>query len=37
MTLASGQVAAFGIALDSTAVYWTTNTTPGTVMKVAKP
>ena len=35
-TLATGQTSPLGIAVDGAAVYWTTNTNPGTVMKIAK-
>ena len=35
MVIAAGQASAYGIAVDATNVYWTTNVTGGTVMLCA--
>jgi hypothetical protein len=37
VTLASGQTNPYDLVLDDTAVYWTNNSNPGGVFKVAKP
>ena len=37
VTLASGQTRPYDIVLDDMAVYWTNNSNPGGVFKVAKP
>ncbi len=36
-TLASGQTNPYDLVIDSTSVYWTNNSSPGAIVKIAKP